>query len=168
MKPILHQDILRHQNTLERLFNQADALDDLDGVDDEVKAHFTRYLCVSTSAFLELSLKRILREYVSAANTDPLVAKFVFHHLDRRSPGPRRDEILQLLGRFSDEWKSEVGIATRGQISGSLTSLVNDRNNIAHGETVNLSLNDLKNHFENAKKVVEIIHRHCHSNSMEH
>ena len=149
---------------LDRLFNQASELEEQGEVDDEVRAHFTQYLYVRTSGYLEFSIRKIMKEYMKIKVTPPEVERYVARNLDRWAPGPRRSEILKLLGIFSEEWKLEVGNQIEQQMGHSLTSLVNNRNKIAHGEVEdlsNLSLSDLKDHFENAKKVVEIIDRQC-------
>ncbi len=48
-----------------------------------------------------------------------------------------------------------------GKLETSLNTIVERRNDIAHGRDVDISLRDLRDHFENAKKVVEIIDQRC-------
>lgn len=171
----MHPDIVRHQRNLEQLFQRADELRTLqlvnypdadlqrnpEAVKDEVGAHFTAYLCIRTSGFLEFSIKAILKEYSNSSGANPAVRSYVNRSLDQRTLSPRRDQIIDLLGKFDDGWKASVGKKTLGRISESLESLVNDRNRIAHGEDVSLSLKDIQDHFKVAVEVVEMIDQRC-------
>lgn len=158
----MHQEVIRHQNMLDRLFDHASELEEQGEVDDEVRAHLTQYLCVRASGYVEFSVKTILREYVKSrtSGSGPHILNYVNSQL-KRTLSPRRSEVLKLIGNFSSDWKEIISDEIKEELETSLTSIVANRNNIAHGEDVTLSLNDMKIHFQNAKKVVEIIDRQC-------
>lgn len=152
----MHPDVVRYQDSLDRLFVKAGELEQVEEIDDEVRAHLTQYLCVRASGYVEASVKTILREYVNTRTTEPGILNFVDSRLDR-SMNPRRDVLLSVIGDFSNDWRETIRDELRGDLGASLDSIVVNRNSITHGKDVTLSLNDLKGHFENAKKVVEII-----------
>ena len=154
------QDVLHHQNMLDRLFDQASSLEELGEVDEEVRAHLTQYLCVRASGYVESSVKTILREYVNTKTQEPNILNVVDSRL-ARSMNPRRDVLLSLIGDFSAAWRETIRDELRGELGTSLDSIVINRNSITHGMDVTLSLNDLKGHFENAKRVFEIIDQQC-------
>ncbi len=56
----MHSDIEDHFNRLCQLYRHADEIAVLEEVDEEIKAHFTYYLCVMTSGYIEASIKIIL------------------------------------------------------------------------------------------------------------
>ncbi len=156
----MHQEVIRYQHMLDRLFDQASELEEQGEVDEEVRAHLTQYLCVRASGYVEFSVKTILREYVKARTSEPYISNFVDSRLER-TLNPRRSEVLKLIGNFSSGWKEIIRDEIKEELGTSLDSIVVNRNNIAHGKDVTLSLNDMKMHFQNAKKVVEIIDRQC-------
>ena len=157
----MHKDIVQHQTKLERLFGYADDLQKNVDVDSEVVSHFTQYLCVRTSGYVESSIKIILHEYVKAHTSESYITDFVDSRLERNLSS-RRSVFLALIGEFSGEWKDAIRDEIKGQELGkSLDDIVRIRNDIAHGKDVRLSLVDLKGYFEIAKRVVAIIDNQC-------
>ena len=73
----------------------------------------------------------------------------------------RFDEIATLVGRFSSEWEKCLRDSTPEDPKHSLSNIVTNRNNIAHGYDVNLSLRDLGKWFEDAQEVIALVHSEC-------
>ena len=145
----MHSDIDDQFNRLRQLYGHADDLDEMDDVDDEVKSHFTFYLCVLTSGYIESSLRTILREHMlSRVSQEPLslephVRAFVEINVNRilnRTFNPSRERVLDLLSEFSDDWKDEIKSRTKDELGAALDSIVSNRNNIVHGENSDLTL----------------------------
>lgn len=158
----MHQKIVEQEEKLQRLFSQAKNMQDIDEVDDEAKSAFVSYLCLRTSGYLETSIMTIVREYAedSTRQEFPHIATFVRNKLNFTfNPWP--SEILKLLGQFNVEWKDCVRDEIRDQISDPVEALVRNRNKIAHGEDVNLSLMDMKTAFNHAIALVELVYAQC-------
>ncbi len=156
----MHPEILRQQEKLRHLFEQAEQLQQIDGVDDEIRAQFVWYLCVRTSGYVETSIRTILNEYVSSQTSNASIISFI----DGRVQHSRRmkfDEIATLVGRFSSEWEKRLRDSTPEDPKHSLGNIVTNRNNIAHGYDVNVSLRDLGKWFEDAQEVVELVYSEC-------
>lgn len=156
----MHQEIIQHRIKLERLFGYAEELQKTLDVDSEVVSHFTSYLCVRTSGYVESSVKIILREYVTSKTSDPRLVNLVDARL-KRTMNPRKGAILNLTREFGKDWRDNLKGEIEGELVKSLEDIVDKRNDIAHGKDVDLSLNDLKRYFEDAKRVVEIIDQQC-------
>lgn len=157
----MHTDIIENQDRLKRLYSKAERLRKDDSTDAEVVSAFNSYLCVRTYAFLETSVKAILRAYVRSVSSDKLIEKLVNEQL-RRHRDLSRSELLKLIGRFSDEWRVEIRDAIKGKLGDSLDGIVNLRNGIAHGsDTSNVSLDALRNYFDDAKEVITIVFDVC-------
>lgn len=158
----MHPEILQQQDKLQHLFEQAHQLQERDDIDDEIKVQFVWYLCVRTSGYVESSIKTILREYVKSKtdNTAPYIANFVNKYLDSTF-NPRRSEVLRLVGQFNSKWRESLRDSINNELGDSLKSLVINRNNIAHGNDVTLSLRDLGKWFADAQKIVELVYSEC-------
>ena len=158
----MHREIIEQQEKLQRLFEQAKQLHKHDNVDDETKSALVSYLCLRTSGFLETSIMTILREYVEANTREelPYIANYVSNQLDFTfNPWP--SEILKVLGMFNLEWKNSVRDEIKERVSSSLEAMVRNRNKIAHGEDVDLSLEDLEGKFADADGLVELVYEQC-------
>lgn len=74
---------------------------------------------------------------------------------------PKMGSILDLLGKFSPQWRATLDEATQGQLADSVNSIVGNRHKIAHGDSVALSLSSLRSYYKDALKVVELLRATC-------
>ena len=156
----MHRHIVQHRDKLDRLFGHADELQKNAEIDSEVVSHFTAYLCVKTSGYVESSLRTILLDYVDSTISEQRLVNFVESRLTR-TLNPRKRAILDLAGEFDQDWKNGLDLSIGNDLARSLSEIAKMRNDISHGRDVDLSLKDLKYHFENAKRVVEVIDEQC-------
>lgn len=149
-------EINRQRQRLDSLFSRAKDLPD-----PEVQSHWSRYLCVLVSGFLENAVRLTFAEY-ARTRSDPSVADFVESRL-RQFQNPRMDSILKLAGSFSREWGQSLAQVTNGRLSLSdaVNSIVGNRHKIAHGESVQLTLHSLKVYYGDAIEVVRLLRRQC-------
>ena len=144
------------------LFDYADALQERADIDDEVKAHFTSYLCVRTSGYVEFAVKTILREYAKSKTNEPNISNFVNSQMER-TLNPNRGAMLSLIGEFNSDWSETIKADIKNEIGTSLDSIVSLRNQIAHGEDVTLAFHDMQKYFGHAQEVVKLIYKQCTS-----
>lgn len=156
----MHTAINSRKETLDRLFRQAKSLQDNKDIGEEIKSGFVSYLCVRSYVYVEFAVQTILREYVNAVTDDAPVGNYVKEQL-RVNPALRRSELLKLIGKFSDEWKANIRENTVGRLGTSLDSIVNNRNRIAHGDDVYISLSNLESYFGDAQRVVQLVYDEC-------
>ncbi len=147
-------EIHRQKQRLDELFKAASSLPDV-----EMQSHWSRYLCVLVSGFLENSIELCLSEY-SKRHSDIAVSNFVNAEL-RDFQNPKMGKILDLLGSFSQQWRTQIEQATQGQLSDSVNSIVGNRNKIAHGESVSLSMSGLTAYYKDAAAVIELLQKAC-------
>jgi len=146
--------IHRQRQQLDELFKAARGLSDV-----ELQSHWSRYLCVLVSGFLENSVELCLSEY-TRRGTNPVVANFVSAKL-RGFQNPKMHAIAEIFGSFNPDWRTQIELATQGQLSDSVNSIVGNRHKIAHGESVSLSLGSLTAYYRDAAAVVELLEKTC-------
>jgi hypothetical protein len=150
-----NQEIARHKQRLDTLFAKSALLPH----EDEILAHWARYLCVQVSGFLEVSIKTIYREY--AKNTSaPNIQNYVTKQLSNFQ-NPTSGKISNLVGSFNPEWEKELNDAIEGEIKDSIDSIINIRNKVAHGENSGIRLSTIKNYYENAVKLIIFLEKQC-------
>jgi len=160
----MHSEILQSQQRLGHLFEQARLLLDNEAVDEEVRVQFVWYLCVRTCGFVEWSVQRILMRYVESSSSNQPIQDFI----DTRSRNitPNRDGILRLVGDFSSEWQNELRQLIQNEKSASLTNMVRNRHQIAHGRDVDLTYLQLKGYFDDAQSIVQMVYDVCDSTAV--
>lgn len=151
-------EVQRAKQKLDNLFGKIGKLppDDL-----ELQAHWARYLCILVSGFLENSVRAIYAEYAKKV-ASPNVANFVGRKLEDLQ-NPKMEKILQLTGAFSLEWESKLRKDTEGELKDAIDSIVNNRNNISHGQDVGITYTRIKDYYEKAIKVINMIENQCNN-----
>lgn len=89
--------------------------------DPELQSHWSRYLCVLVSGFLETSLQTLYYEYAKD-KAAPFVANYVDVQIGRFQ-NPNMDRILALTQSFSPDWASALRNATDGELKTRLIAL---------------------------------------------
>jgi hypothetical protein len=147
-------EITRQRQRLDDLFQKAKSLPD-----PEIQSHWSRYLCVLVSGFLENSVRITYAEY-ARSRADISVADFVESRL-RQFQNPKMGTIVDLAGGFSQEWRKRLENDTKGRLGESVNSIVDNRHKIAHGESVGLTLHTLLQYYGDALKVVDLVRQQC-------
>lgn len=139
-----------YQSKLDALFERGKSIEDF-----EVKAHWTRYLCILTSGFLEVSLRSITGQY-ARDNAHPNVANFVASQTEAFH-NPSMTKILGVVRCFNGEWAKEMESTVEGEVKDSVDSIVNNRHSIAHGEWTGLSYSVMVRYYASAKKLADLL-----------
>jgi len=146
-------EITSQRQRLDELFEKAK------GLDPEVQSHWSRYLCVLISGFLENCVRLTYTEYATG-RSHANIAKFVESNL-KGFQNPRMNLILEVVGKFSDDWRKDLKSKTDGQLGDAVTSIVVNRHNIVHGQSVQLTLHLLIQYYADALKVVGLLRQQC-------
>jgi len=70
-------------------------------------------------------------------------------------------KILDLAGSFSSDWRAELEAACAGAPKEAIDSIVANRHNIAHGQTVGISLVRIREYYRHAMTVLDLIDDQC-------
>lgn len=115
-------------------------------------------MCVLTAGMLEAGLKAILAEYVSR-NANRAVVRQYRRISERRPLNPNANEIVEILRHFDPVWALEIDEFLSKKDGALVDSVMNNRNQIAHGGQVGLSPATMREQFEGVVRVVEYTHR---------
>lgn len=148
-------DCVRYQHRLDDLFKRMMVFSD----DIELQSHWARYLCVLVCGFIEVSVRSIYGSY-ARDKAAPQVVNFVERELSGFQ-NPNMEKILQLAGSFSPEWRQALEKATNGELKDAIDSIVANRNNIAHGESVGITYARIHDYYGKATTVLDLIERQC-------
>lgn len=144
-------EVMRYRQRLDALFSRVSALSH----DLELQAHWSRYLCILTSGFIEESVRILLSEYVQK-RSDATISRYVNAQLDGFQ-NPKAGKILELLRVFDTDWAESVERFLGDERKDAIDSIVNNRHQIAHGRNVGISYVTIKNYYDKAVEAVEFI-----------
>ena len=148
-------EVHRQIQRLNNLFSLISTISD----DVETRSHWARYLCVLVSGFVETSVRSIFSHYAQT-KAAPTVANFVKISL-RRFQNVKMETILQLARSFNPAWGEELQRAAEGERKDAIDSITANRNLISHGESVEITYVRIKNYYERALEVLELLEGKC-------
>ncbi|MDA2934975.1 HEPN domain-containing protein [Acidobacteria bacterium AH-259-D05] len=125
----------------------------------ELQAHWARYLCVLVSGFVETSVQQIYSQY-AGEQSSPVIANFVSKTLSRHI-NLNMTKIIALASLFDPRWASKIEFDTEGELKAAIDSIAANRNSIAHGQDTGVSLHRIRDWYEKALRVIELVESTC-------
>ena len=129
----------------------------LEGVDPEVKSDLARYLCVLVSGFVETAVAELAIEHCRS-RSQRTVLSFSTSHLDRIQ-NLNAERLTQLVRSFDSRWATDLTTYLEGPRKEALDSVIGLRNQIAHGQSVGLSLGRITQYFDKIDEIVIFVER---------
>jgi len=148
-------EVAREKQKLDHVFDLVSHLHD----EEEVLAHWAKYLCVLTSGFIENSLRNLLTHYSASRAASPVV-----NYVETRLKGLtnlNEERIAQLLGAFSPSWRHTFTKQLTDKQKGAIDSILSNRHLIVHGQSVGLTFSRMKTYYEEVIKVITLIDEKC-------
>ena len=119
----------------------------------EFQAHWARYTCVVMSAYIEDSVKELLREY-----TQTRAPKTVFNYVSWQLSflqSAHTDKISDLVSRFDESWLTSFQSFLTEERKAAVNSVVGNRHRIAHGQDVTVTISQLKQWYPRINEVID-------------
>lgn len=131
------------------------------GATSAVVPYLTKYAVVRACGSIETSFKAVIADYCSHRSKKQ-VKRFIDRRIRDGSANPTIANIYKFLLDFDADWhttfKDQLNAEpNKAHLFTSLQSLVDARNEFAHGGNPTTSLADVVSYFSHAKKVIEIM-----------
>ena len=127
--------------------------------DEEAAAHWSRYLCVLLSGFIENAMRILLSEYAKA-RSHPNISHFVSHSISGLT-NLKEERMQQILGSFSDAWRTDFAQMISDEQKDALDSVIANRHNIVHGRSVGVSPVSIQTYYARVLEVLDLIENKC-------
>jgi RiboL-PSP-HEPN len=151
--PAGRTEVLRLERQLQELLGRYEASVRSPALDPEVGSDLAKYVCVRICGFVDQSLVTLTVAH-SEAKSAPTVARFAASWM-ARTQNPKRGRLIEFAGRFRHDWGEELDKALEAiDPTDSLNSLVQTRNDIAHGLSSGVGHDTLIRYFGLAVDIV--------------
>lgn len=120
---------------------------------DENQSRLAQLMTIWISGYLEVTCRDVLLTYTEG-KSDESVARFVSQNLQRMR-SPNTEEILRLVRSFDENRANELKEFFQGRIKESIDSVVHLRHQIAHGRSMNATIETVKTQFDDSKQLAE-------------
>ena len=71
-----------------------------------------------------------------------------------------------MVGSFCSSWREDLEKVTKEFIKESVDGLVGNRNQIAHGGSVGITIGSMKRQYENVVKLIGFVEKQCAGRSL--
>jgi hypothetical protein len=122
--------------------------------DRKIAVDLESYLVVLISGIYEDCLEYLINKRVDQIG-DAEVSAFVEKTLAVQLRNPNWENLKTILGRFSKKWVTALNKKIQDRAITDLNNIVNNKNAVAHGNTSNLTLAEIKNCHKNCKSIFE-------------
>lgn len=142
-----------HKQRIKAVFERSD------GLSEELLADHAKYLCILVSGFIEKSLSEIVLEHARRHSTLS-IQRFVEIKTSRFT-NAKPKKIIELLGSFDSDWQRMIEAILVDQNRAAFESVINLRNQIAHGALVGITFVQIKEYFKTIVAVIDEIQQIC-------
>ena len=123
--------------------------------------YLTKYVIIKACGTLEQAFKIMISDF-SCVGQSLQVKKFIDITFRESSINPNLDNIHTALKKFDVQWNTNFknyinADANVSRIKDSIKSLNNARNEFAHGGNPIATFGDVKDYFEDAKKIINYL-----------
>ncbi len=129
------------------------------GATNAIAPFLTKYALIRACGTIEVAFKMIVADF-GAKRSKAQIKQFLTMTVRNNSRNPTYSNICSLLGYFDEGWRKQfkVRVDARGDKAAvllALQSLVDSRNEFAHGGSPTITLNDVLTYFAQTRQIME-------------
>lgn len=129
------------------------------GMTSTITPYLTNYALIKACGTIEVSFKSLLADFCNKRSKKQ-IKRFIDKRIVNGSANPSYGNLLKFLDQFDEDWKKNFKTnldadASKSQIHNSLQSLVDARNEFAHGGSPTITISDVITHYEFSRKAIE-------------
>ncbi len=141
--------------------NQVKTLVDGLGITSSNSPYLTKYALIRACGSVELSFKTIIADYCSHRSKKQ-IKRYLSRRIREGSANPSFENICKFLFDFDEDWKKnfkdQINLEpNKSNLLTSLQSLVDARNDFAHGGNPSATMSDVLTYFSHARRIIEIM-----------
>ncbi|NQD69986.1 hypothetical protein HP439_04525 [Sphingobacterium shayense] len=123
----------------------------------------TKYAIIKACGTLEQAFKTLISDFGCAGQSSQ-IKRFVNISFRESSINPNLNNIYSSLSKFDNQWNDDFKRYLHSdtdctRIKTSIKSLNNARNQFAHGGNPTVTFSDVKDYFDDAKKIISYLEK---------
>jgi hypothetical protein len=123
-------------------------------LDDYTKSHIAKYLTVLCSGIFEDIFKHFILELAQKDKMGDEIKEFIFKKVRWSLQNAKYSKLISFLEEFNLEWAKKLNAIIEEKNKDALSSIVNNKNLIAHGDSSTITFPLIKQHYENSKIII--------------
>jgi len=131
------------------------------GITSNASPYLSKYSIIRACGAIETAYKTLIADYCSY-RSKAQIKNYIDTHIREASSNPSYDNIIKTLGEFDKNWVNKFKTKAKSNsritiIRTSLQSLVDARNEFAHGGNPTVSINDVLQYFQDSIELIKIL-----------
>ena len=94
-------------------------------------------------------------ELTQKENISREIKDFIFKQIQWSLKNPKYKNLKSFLEKFNKDWAKRLNERIEEKNRDALTSIVNNKNLIAHGESSTITFSIIRQHYEDSKIIIE-------------
>jgi hypothetical protein len=128
---------------------------------DKIILYLARYAVIRACGTIEFSYKNIIADFCESRSIIQ-IRNFLSKNIRSSPSNPSYSNICSMLKQFDDSWLSQFkqsinNDANKERLQTSLQSLVDARNEFAHGGNPHVSIDDIIDYFDDSQQILSYI-----------
>lgn len=127
----------------------------------ELYAHWAKYLTVLVSGFIEECVEEIFSNYVDNCS-NAKTACFVKSSIAGMRSNPNYDKLRKIVSKFDANWARSLDEYSKQEgRQDALNSVMNVRHAVAHGRDTGITMSSLRSYFDKCVDMLIFIEKQC-------
>lgn len=128
--------------------------------------YMNKYAIIKASGTIERAFKTIIADYLENGTTNTSLQSFIDNQIRQNSQNPSYNNICSTLKKIDEillaQFKDKVNLLIdKSRVLASLQSLVDDRNDLAHGGTPPASIGQTLQYYQDSIQIIECLDDVC-------
>jgi hypothetical protein len=124
--------------------------------DEELLAHWSRYLAVLMSGYLEVAIGELCLQHVET-RSHPNIRNYVYADVRESLRNPKFGRVADLLGKFDSSFSEGLRKAVSPETIEAIDGIVDAKNHIAHGEDHGVTMGTVRRWLTSCDVMVEAV-----------
>lgn len=156
---MIHNLALRRES--EKILKLIEKAEETFEVEDEMRSHLAKYICILCSGFLENAIHYIYSDYIRSETASVPIISYSSISINKVQ-NPNSEKFREIAKSFNPDW--EVGLREYLQDeerSAAVNYIIRDRHKIAHGKDSDITLARIKEYHLKTVEVVKFVESQC-------
>jgi len=155
---ITNPELRKLSDSISSLIQTAEATFD---VDDEMRSHMAKYVCILCSGLLENAIQHVYVDYIKTETTSASIIAFTTTFLSKIQ-NPNAEKFRETAKNFKPEWGEHLKTFLQAEErSSAINYIIRERHRIAHGKDSDITLIRIKEYHSKAVELIIFLEMQC-------
>jgi hypothetical protein len=156
---MIHNLVLRRES--EKILRLIEKAEETFEVENEMRSHLAKYICILCSGFLENAIHYIYSDYIRSETASVPIISYSSISINKVQ-NPNSEKFREIAKSFNPDWAVELSEYLQDEErSAAINYIIRDRHKIAHGKDSDITLARIKEYHLKTVEVVKFVELQC-------